>query len=170
MTDEAMKDFKAFNVSRKDLTLEKSADVRYQGQYHELEINFPESKITDDNIKQLVGEFHKLHNELFTFSLPWVPVELLNLRLTAKVKSQKIPINKIAAGTQDPSQALISRRKCYFDHRFVETTIYDGFKLKSGNVIPGNAIIEEPTTTTVIPAGTVCTVDEYGNYVVVPEE
>jgi N-methylhydantoinase A len=159
MTDEAMKDFEAFNVSHKDLTLEKSADVRYQGQYHELEIKFPESEITKKDIKQLVSEFHQLHHELFTFSLPWVPVELINLRLTAKVISQKIPITKIAAGTKDPSRALIRRRKCYF-----------GFKLKSGNIIPGNAIIEEPTTTTVIPAGKICTVDAYGNYIIVREK
>ena len=95
---------------------------------------------------------------------------MINLRLTAKVKSQKIPITEIAAGTTDSSEALTRRRKCYFDNRFVETNIYDGFKLKSGNVIPGNAIIEEPTTTTVIPAGTVCTVDEYGNYIVAKKD
>jgi N-methylhydantoinase A len=170
MTNQAMDDFKAFNVSRKDLTLEKSADVRYQGQYHELEIALPEAEITKNDIKLLVSEFHKLHNDLFTFSLPWVPVELLNLRLTAKVKSRKIPINKIAIGTADPSPALINRRKCYFDNSFVETNIYDGYKLKSGNVIPGNAIIEEPTTTTVIPAGNVCTVDEFGNYIILNDD
>ena len=48
MTGEAMRDFETFKVSYKDLALEKSVDVRYQGQYHELEINFPEAEITKE--------------------------------------------------------------------------------------------------------------------------
>jgi N-methylhydantoinase A len=167
MIEEAVKDFEAFNVRGKDLTIERSADVRYQGQYHELEIKFPANDVTQKAIKQVVEEFHQLHKELFTFSLPWVPVEIINLRMTAKVKSQKIPITKIAAGTKDPSGALIRKRQCYFDGKFVESPIYDGLKLEAGNTILGNAIIEEATTTTVIPAGNVCMVDDYGNYIVV---
>jgi hypothetical protein len=33
-----------------------------------------------------------------------------------------------------------------------------------------NAIIEEPTTTTVIPAGHSCHVDEFGNFLIVRNE
>jgi N-methylhydantoinase A len=169
MIEEAVKDFQAFNVRGQDLVIERSADVRYQGQFHELEIKFPANDVTKKDIEQVVEEFHQLHKESFTFSLPWVPIEIINLRMTAKVKSQKIPVTKIAAGTKDPSVALIRKRRCYFDGKFVETPIYDGLKLRAGNTIPGNAIIEEATTTTVIPAGNVCTVDDYGNYVVVRE-
>jgi N-methylhydantoinase A len=113
----------------------------------------------------MVKDFHQLHNELFTFSLPWVPIELKNLRLTAKVKSTKIPINKIDAGTRDPSKALKNERQCYFDGTFIKTPVYDGFALKGGNVIPGPAIVEEPTSTVVIPSAYTCTFDDYGNYV-----
>ena len=35
----------------------------------------------------------------------------------------------------------------------------------AGNVITGPAIIEETTTTVVIPAAFVCSVDKYKNYV-----
>jgi N-methylhydantoinase A len=38
--------------------------------------------------------------------------------------------------------------------------------LKPGNFITGPAIVEEPTTTVVIPAGFDCTLDEYENYVI----
>jgi N-methylhydantoinase A len=47
----------------------------------------------------------------------------------------------------------------------VETPVYDGSKLLTGNVIHGPAIIEEPTTTVVIPEGYVTRVDDYKNYV-----
>ncbi len=167
MLAEASKDFEAFSVSMEKLVCQKSVEVRYQGQYHMLEIPLPDTDISGQDIKQMEKEFHELHKELFTFSLPWVPIEMINLRLTVKIKSQKMPLKKIVAGTKDPSPALLGKRRCYYGNRFMETIIYDGLKLKAGNTILGNAIIEEPTTTTVIPAGKICTVDAYGNYIIV---
>jgi len=170
MLHEAIKEFEIFKVSLEDLTLERSAEVRYQGQYHMLEINLPDNDISNKDIESMVKEFHGLHKELFTFSLPWVQVEIINLRLTAKIKTKKIPVTKTEAGNHDPSEALIKHNQCYFSNQYIKTPIYNGQKLKSGNVIMGNAIIEEPTTTTVIPNGYICKVDVYGNYVVISEK
>ena len=52
---------------------------------------------------------------------------------------------------------------------FRSTPIYDGEKILAGNVIAGPAIIEETTTTVVIPASFVCSVDQYKNYVLAAE-
>jgi N-methylhydantoinase A len=46
----------------------------------------------------------------------------------------------------------------------VDTPIYDGDKLLAGNVIAGPAVIEETTTTVVIPAGFSCGVDRLKTY------
>jgi len=54
--------------------------------------------------------------------------------------------------------------------KWVNTPIYNGQELREGNIIPGNAIIEEPTTTTVIPAGHSCRVDEFGNFLIFRNE
>ena len=166
MLAEALKDLSVFNVSQTDLVLEKSVEVRYEGQYHILEIKLPDTAVTKEGIQSMTTEFHQLHEEIFTFSLPWVSVELINLRLIARVKASKIPIAKISQGDTNPSPALLRISQCFFTSSYVDTPIYDGLKLKAGNIIPGNAIIEEPTTTTVIPAGYICSVDEYGNYVI----
>ena len=99
--------------------------------------------------------------------MPWVPVEIRNLRLIAKSKGQKIQMEKIETSeTADPSKALKQKRQCCFNGSYKETNIYDAEKLKAGNVISGNAIIEHPLTTTVIPHGWELTVDEYGNFIV----
>ena len=166
MEKEALRDFEAFKVKKEEMEIEKSADVRYRGQYHMLEIKLGSGEIGKADIEKMMEEFHNLHKELFTFSLPWVPIEIRNVRLTAKVKSQKIPIRKIGEGTADAKEALKEKRQCYFESKWEETPIYNGLKLKAGNEIEGNAIIEEPTTTTVIPAGTICKVDAYGNYLI----
>ena len=166
MVTEALKDFDALDVKRADLTVVKSADVRYLGQYHEVEIVLPESDITVENIEQLVAEFHEKHAELYTFSLPWVPVEFRNLRLIAKVRGERMNIGKVEAGTADSSGAIKQTRPCYFGGRYRETPIYDRVKLKAGNIFTGPAIVEEELTTVVIPDNFRCKIDDYGNYII----
>ncbi len=170
MAVEALQDVEAFDVSLEDMVFDKSAEMRYQGQYHMLEVRLPETEITEQDIRDMEKRFHALHEELFTFSLPWVPMEMINVRLTAKVKSTKIPIERAPMGTADPSKALIKMTDCYFDNKCAATPVFDGLKLEAGNIIRGSAIIQEPTATTVIPANTVCRVDAFGNYIIMPEE
>ena len=100
------------------------------------------------------------------FTLSWVPIEIRNLRLVARVKREKLNLVKIPRGTKDPSKAFKRTRKCLFNGNYVETPVYDSEKLKAGNIIPGPAIIEVPTTTTVIPHNFQCKVDDYNNYII----
>lgn len=165
MIKEALKEFEILKVAREKLTLIKSADVRYAGQYHEVEMDLHEGEINAEDIEKLTVEFHKKHQELYTFSIPWVPVELRNLRLIAKSKGQKVNMATIETGTADASEAIKPKRRCCFNGNYRETNIYDAEKLKARNVISGAAIIEHPLTTTVIPEGWECTVDVYGNYI-----
>jgi N-methylhydantoinase A len=169
MAVEALDDVKAFDVTEADLVEEKSVEMRYQGQYHVLEVKLPARDITEADLREVEKRFHALHEELFTFSLPWVPMEMINVRLTAKVKSTRLPILKQPMGSADPSKALVQMNDCYFDNACSATPIYDGTKLESGNVVRGAAVIQEPTATTVIPPNTVCKVDAFGNYIITPE-
>jgi N-methylhydantoinase A len=170
MAIEALQDVEAFHVGMDDLVVEKSAEVRYQGQYHVLEIKLPGHEITDEDIRDMERRFHILHEELFTFSLPWVPLEMINLRVTAKINSTKVPLPRRDLASADPSKALLETKECYFDNKRAPVPVYDGERLEPGNVIHGAAIIQEPTVTTVIPTNSTCTVDAFGNYIVAPSE
>ncbi len=60
-----------------------------------------------------------------------------------------------------------SDRQVWFkDEGFVDTTIYQRDRLPRGATFDGPAIVEQPDTTTVLPPGTHCTVDDYGNLVI----
>jgi N-methylhydantoinase A len=166
MTQEALTELKVFHVARKDLSVTKSADLRYMGQYHEVEIELPARDIAAKDAEQLAKIFHQKHETLYTFSLPWVPIEIRVLRLVAKVKGQKIDLIRIPKGTKDPSKAIKRKRKCFFEGKYTETMVYDSEKLKAGNVISGPAIIEVPTTTAVIPRNFLCKVDDFNNYII----
>jgi N-methylhydantoinase A/oxoprolinase/acetone carboxylase beta subunit/N-methylhydantoinase B/oxoprolinase/acetone carboxylase alpha subunit len=165
MLEEAVAELKAFNVEREDLFIVKTADLRYQGQYHEIEMEMPSGDVAFEDLEQLGKNFHKEHEELYTFTISWVPVEIRNLRLIARIKAKKLDLIKIPEGTKDPSKAYKRTRNCLFNGNSVETPVYDSEKLKAGNTIVGPAIIEVPTTTAVIPPNFQCKVDIHNNYV-----
>jgi N-methylhydantoinase A len=166
MLEEALTELKVFKISKSDLIISKTADLRYQGQYHEVEIDLPVADITTEDLVKLADQFHKKHEDLYTFNLSWVPIEIRNLRFIAKIKGQKLNLVKIPQGTSDSSAALKRTRKCLFDGRFIETPVYDSERLESGNIIMGPAIIEVPTTTAVIPQNYHCEIDNYNNYII----
>ncbi len=44
--------------------------------------------------------------------------------------------------------------------------MYDGLKMAYGHVIQGPAIVEQPTTTIIVPPGYSLGLDEFNNYVI----
>ena len=67
------------------LKLERSVDLRYQGQGFEL--NVPWSRV-------VLGDFHREHTFRYGYSHPDRAVELVTLRVRARMTSPKIPAGK----------------------------------------------------------------------------
>lgn len=167
MEAQALQDCKAAGMPSQDLALIRSADMRYLGQFHEVEIGgIPVGELTSQDIQALLQSFHERHRELYTFSMPFRGVEFLNFRLKAIAKKMELKLGTVAQGTEDPSSALKRKRHCFFKKSggYVETPVYEGERLQAGNTIPGPAVIEEKTTTVVIPEAFTCRVDPFRNY------
>jgi len=162
---EAQTAFKQHGVPPDKVILKRSADLRYVGQFHEVEVDMAGGKITRDAVDAAAAGFARKHEELYTFAMPWKAVEILTLRLKATTPNAPFALPQVAKGDADPKPALKRRRTCRFNGRDVDTPIYDGEKVLAGNVISGPAIIEETTTTVVIPEAYVCSVDKYKNYI-----
>ena len=162
----AVRDFAYFDVKESDLTFELTADVHYANQYHELELKMRSLDVTQDVLDAMVSGFHKLHKETFTFDLPWVPIQLTNIRMTARMQGSPFKVNRIASGTADASAAVKELRDAYVGGRTVKIPIYDGDKLLAGNTVTGPCVIEQRTATSVIPAGNTVHVDDYGNFII----
>jgi len=165
MEAEATASFRSHGVDAKAIVFKRTADMRYVGQFHEVETDMPNGKLDGDTVEAAAGAFARKHEELYTFAMPWKAVEILTLRLKASTPSVPFDLPKVAQGDADPAGAFKRRRNCRFNGRDVDTPIYDGEKVLAGNVIAGPAIIEETTTTVVIPDAFVCSVDRYKNYV-----
>ena len=165
MEAEALTSFRDHGVAAKDVVLKRTADLRYAGQFHEVEADVANGKLTQRDIDAAVAHFGRKHEEMYTFSMAWKAVEILTLRLKATTPKAPFALPEVGAGGKDPASAFKRRRTCRFGGRDVDTPIYDGEKILARNVIPGPAIIEETTTTVVIPEAYVCSVDKYKNYV-----
>lgn len=168
MEAEAIDDCKTMAIPVKDLTLIRSADMRYVGQFHEVEVGgLPGGVLTQQDIQALVQSFHGRHRELYTFSMPFREVEFLNFRLKAVVRRAELKLGVIPQGTESAAAALRRKRPCFFKGYggYADTPVYDGDKLQAGNIIQGPALIEEKTTTVVIPQIFTCKVDTYRNYI-----
>jgi N-methylhydantoinase A len=97
--------------------------------------------------------------------MPLQAVEFLTFRLRATTPKAPFELRRIDGGGGDATRAIKRTRTCRFAGRDVKTPVYDGAMLRAGDRFEGPAIIEETTTTVVIPTRYRCEVDEYRNYV-----
>lgn len=164
MEAEAHAAFEAMGVEKKAVAITRSADMRYVGQFHEVEVEAAPGKVNDEWVSATLDLFHGQHETLFRFSMPY-SVEFLTFRVKATVPKAPFELKKVGTGSADATAALKRQRTCIFEGKKVDTPIYDGDKLVAENMIDGPAIIEETTTTVVIPEGYSCKVDEFKNYV-----
>ncbi|MBV9003682.1 MAG: hydantoinase/oxoprolinase family protein, partial [Solirubrobacterales bacterium] len=152
------------------IELEFSADLRYVGQFNEVEVPAVDGGgDTEPRLAEMVGAFHGRHDTLYGYSMPGAPVELINLRVSARGLTDKPEFARGDHGGTDPSPARKGSRRAYFDGEFTEVPVYDGLRVVNGNVVAGPAIVEQPTTTIVIPADSELECDAYNNYLIHPK-
>ena len=165
MEAEAMAGFTALGVDPGSITFARTADLRYTGQFHEVEVAVPAGTLGAADITTAIDGFHARHEQLYTFNMPWQQVELLTFRLRATTPKAPFELRRIEAGGADAGPALKRRRTAYWEGAPVDTPVYDGALLRAGNEFHGPALIEETTTTVVVPPSYAVRVDEYRNYV-----
>jgi len=165
MEAEATTSFRTHGIDPKAIVFKRTADVRYVGQFHEVETDIPNGRLDRETLDAAANSFACKHEELYTFSMPWKAVEILTLRLKATTPNAAFSLPQVEQGDADPAGALKRRRMCRFNGRDIDTPVYDGEKVTAGNFISGPAIIEETTTTVVVPEAYVCSVDKHKNYI-----
>jgi len=145
----------------------RSADMRYVGQIREVEVEVPNGVLTEKEIPVIEEHFHKRHERLYSHRVMGNPIEIIDLRVVAGGRMAKLRFPEQSINSKEPSMALKTERSIFWEeyNQFVKTPIYDGDKLRYGNHVLGHAIIEERTTTVVIPPKYKIKVDQYGNYI-----
>jgi N-methylhydantoinase A len=152
-------------IAANDRYYRKSIDMRYKGQFHEVELPISEAELSDAGIDHIVEDFHKKHEELYAYR-DVVETEMINLRLAACGKVVTPARKTLRDQSADASPSIKGKRDVFFEEKygFVPTTIYDGERMEAGNIVDGPAIIEQRTTTVIVPPHARLEVSEYGDY------
>jgi N-methylhydantoinase A len=140
-------------------------EARYVGQQWELELPVPKAwqeKVSDAHI--LKQAFDEHHLRLYSVNQPEAPIETTNwrLRLTALLPRPKSVWNSPSDEAVDGDRWV---EAWFGDAGLLRTRVIDGVKLVPNREIAGPAIVEEPTTTIVVPPGSVGRLTAAGNYI-----
>jgi N-methylhydantoinase A len=148
------------------IEIERYVDVKYFSQSRFFTVEVKDERISD--LDRITKDFMAAMQAAYGYTLPpgYASVELVNLRVVALGQIPKPHLSEIERATT-LAQAHKGRRSVWFrGSGFVESTIYERDKLPVGIAFEGPAIVEQPDTTTVMPPGTLCTPDKYGNLII----
>ena len=143
------------------LKIDRSLDMRYEGQSYELNIPY----LTKTGAHALVQKFHAAHEQRFGYARTDAPVEVVNLRLTATGATDKPPIQPLPGVDADPSEAFTVQNGVVFEGKTLTTNFYRREALRPGNHIAGPAVVTEFSATTIIPPNFAAVVDAYQNLI-----
>ena len=171
MSESAVSTLKSESVKDVDLKVSYSADLRYVGQFNEVEVNAPDSGILDQSALELMCQaFHDRHDALYGYSMQGAVMELINLRVSGTGRTERPNVETYPRTDKDLETAIIGERQAYFDGDFLDSPVYDGLKLENGMQLSGPAIVVQPTTTIVIPPDFALLCDDFNNYLMFPRD
>lgn len=131
-------------LTDEDISFERLADFRYHGQEYVLTIPIPSGPIDMAAVRK---SFDEAYDRQYGHSAPESRVEVANLRVAALGRLKR-------PGIADPVPGKAGKprsRKVYFNGVEHETAIVERDGLTLGQKVPGPAIIEESTATTLLP-------------------
>jgi N-methylhydantoinase A len=148
------------HVPADDMYFARSADMRYIGQEYAVNVPVP----AELDLEQTEAAFHDAHLVRYGHSTPGAPVEFVSLRVAAlgRIEAGTVPYRPPAGG-EDPS---LGSREVVFEGERRTTPVLHRPRLVPGARHDGPVVIEEDSSTTVVPPGYSVAVDELGNLLI----
>ena len=153
----------------REVLVRRFLDIRYEGQVQEVivPIQARTRRLSEVSLAQTLEEFHELHEQIYKFQRPEQSVEIVSVRLDMIGVRAPLHFESHPFEDEDAGHARKGRRPVYFEpHGFVDTDIYDGERVRPGNLITGPAIIEEANTSVVLYPNQEAMLDQFLTYVI----
>ena len=151
----------------RSVALVRTADLRHVGQGYELNVGLGAGTLDAADLERLRAAFDEAYAARYGYSSPQEPVEVVNWKLAAIGAGPRLELPRFPQrGALET--ALKGRRPAYFPEKggYVETPVYDRYRLSPGVLLSGPAVVEERESTTVLPPGCGARVDDYGSLMV----
>ncbi len=157
MQDDAMADLAAEGFVAERVELVWEMNLRYVGEIGDLRLTITEVDLAANPCEVIAALYHQEHEKVYTFKDEASQIELMGLNLTAYGKRDTV-LNRVFVPAKDVSEtedvtSVSIRMCCFVPGTRTETYVYDGGAIRVGDVIHGPSIIEEETTTILVPPG-----------------
>ena len=130
--------------------IERSADLRYRGQSYELNVPWSEARTA--------AAFHREHRKVYGFALEERDVEVVTIRVRARIVTAKPRLTRTAMQKGAPGP-----RRIWIEGAWREVPVWNREQIVGAQ--QGPALVRDYGATTLIPAGWGFTVDGRGNLV-----
>ncbi len=168
MEAEALASLMESGAARDDIVFERSADMRYAGQFYEIPSPIPSGRLGPENLSEIIDSFYASYEKTFSRYMTDAPVQALTWRLRAHCPAPSIAVKYAGTEKAVESDALKGRRKAYFPEQqeFIACPVYERYRLNPGAKVTGPAILEERESTTIVGVDSEAVVDERLNLII----
>jgi len=153
-------------VASPEIVISREADMRYVGQGHEIRVAVSDAALAG-RADLLRSGFESTYETLYGRLGPPVGIEIVNWRLIASGPRPEVHL-ELEAPSGKPAEARKGSRAAYFPEagRYLDTPVYDRYRLGAGAELLGPAIIEERESTLIVGPDAQVRADRHGNLVV----
>lgn len=153
------------NIPESDRVFLRTAQLRFKGQMHSVNVSISEREISDDSLKRLGEKFVETYERLFGAgtSSASAGIEMVTLRLYAIGITTAPQIAQAGVTVQDG--VATGSRSVWYKGSAIEVPTFEG-PLAPGTTISGPALLDYPGQTTWVPGGTSAHVDEFQSLVI----
>jgi 5-oxoprolinase (ATP-hydrolysing)/N-methylhydantoinase A len=166
----------AAGAAQTEVRVERRAEMRYLGQFHDLEVPVP-APLPADPAGYLRAAFHEAYTRQYGAALEGYPVQALNWRVLVLAPVKEVDLAGAVRARGGAGRGLKGRRPVYIPEeagrkgssetgRFVDVPVYDRYALAPGYAVVGPAIVEEGEATTLLWPGDGLRVDRAYNLVI----
>ncbi len=154
-------------LAASEISYQRSADMRYVGQGHEVSVPLPDGVLNENHIGQVTATFEQVYQTLYGRKGPEVPLEVINWRVVASGPRPEMDF-RLPVTVSGANKSLKGSRLAYSPENgsYVETPVYDRYSLAPEASFSGPAIVEERESTLIVSARGRARVDDYLNVIV----
>lgn len=151
-------------VAASDISITRTAQMRYVGQTFEVESSVPAGDIGAAELAQIEAGFHESHRREYGVSSSEFEPAIVSVTVTV-IGATRRPPNEPTSGPRNATSAKGSR-PMYFDGQWLDVPIWEGEALGSEQRVDGPAAIDYAHTCVVMPPRTSAVVDRYDNLLI----
>lgn len=151
------------------VTVQVSADMRFQGQRSEVNVPLPGRRLSPNAGPGIDRSFRATYSARYGRDVPEVKPEFVNLRVTVRGPGHPAVASRLRGAGASRGAGGASRRAMFFGAARgpVQCPAYHRSRLDAGQRIAGPAVVEDRDSTAVVPPRWAGTVDDAGNLVLI---